>query len=67
MTLKEIRGLAAIPSGHMFPRILTVRFTSDDLGESLSIADEAAGIMFEVPFEEVEKIIKQERAKRRSK
>lgn len=34
-----------------------VRYTSDEIGKSLSIADEVNGIMFQVPFDEIYKAI----------
>lgn len=43
---------------------LTVRFTSDGHGETISIADDRQGLMFVVPFKEVDKIIKEARAER---
>lgn len=34
-----------------------VRYTKDEIGESLSIADEKSGVMFHIPFEEIHKAI----------
>ena len=34
-------------------RRLTVRYTSDKVGKSLSIADEDNGVMFQVPFDAI--------------
>ena len=34
-------------------RRLTVRYTSDKVGKSLSIADEGNGVMFQVPFDAI--------------
>lgn len=43
---------------------LTVRFTSDSFGETISIADDKQGLMLVVPFERVEQIIKDARAEK---
>lgn len=34
-------------------RRLTVRYTSDKVGKSLSIADEGNGVMFQIPFDAI--------------
>ena len=36
-----------------FPKTFCVRYTSDDIGKSLSIADEDGGVMFQVAFDEI--------------
>ena len=56
MTLQEIDGLELIGQKYKKAR-LVVRFTSDNIGESISIADEERGIMLMVPFEEVKRQI----------
>ena len=50
-----INGLA--PSMKM----ITVRFTSDESGETISLADENNGIMLLVPFEPVQELIDEAR------
>ena len=41
-------------------RRLTVRYTSDSCGKSLSIADEDNGVMFQIPFEGIYREIMKE-------
>ena len=36
---------------------LTVRYTSDAVGKSLSISDDVHGLMLQVPFDEIEEKI----------
>jgi len=38
-------------------RDFTVRYTADQIGKSLSIADEKRGLMFHIPIDELLKII----------
>ena len=58
----ELDGLAKDKRG-IYPYKMTVRFTSDKIGESISI--EAGGaVMFQVPFKPVEKLIKETRKAR---
>ena len=48
----------ASPNGYsMTPKKLCVRYTSDSIGKSLSIADEQLGIMLQVPFDFIEREI----------
>lgn len=41
----------------MMKKKFCVRYTSDKIGKSLSIADEASGVMFQIPFDELYKQI----------
>lgn len=51
-----VDGLAVSPD-LMQPAKLTVRFTHDARGETLSIADDRNGYMFSVAFEDVQPLI----------
>ena len=62
MSYKEIEGLIATKNGLQFDTV-GVRFTSDELGETLSLESEKTGIQISVPFGKVEKVIKEERKK----
>lgn len=42
---------------------ISIRFTSDEMGETLSLALDEAGIMISVDFGSVAKVIKKERKK----
>ena len=42
------------------PKPLVVRYTSDMLGKSLSIADEDLGIMLQIPLDQIYKDITEE-------
>lgn len=46
--------------------IVTVRFTTDRLGETLSLSDDKHGVMISVAYEEIEKIIKEARRDKNS-
>ena len=41
----------------MMKKKFCVRYTSDKIGKSLSIADEKSGVMFQIPFDELYKQI----------
>lgn len=41
----------------MMKKKFCVRYTSDKIGKSLSIADEVSGVMFQIPFDELYKQI----------
>lgn len=41
----------------MHPKKLCVRYTSDSIGKSLSIADEQLSIMLQIPFDFIEREI----------
>ena len=45
---------------HFIPKQLVVRFTSDRIGRSLSIADEKEGIMFDIPMDAIIEDLKNE-------
>ena len=38
---------------------LVVRYTADEIGKSLSIADEHQGVMFQIPFDKIYEQIKE--------
>ena len=57
--VKDIQGLAFTQSGNYKGNVV-VRFTSDHLGETISL--EFCGVMIGVPFEPVKEIIKEARA-----
>lgn len=58
--LADIKGIIATNRG-MARTTITVRFTSDALGETISLTDEDSGLMMSVPFEKVDKLIKETR------
>lgn len=45
------------PKTTMAKKKFIVRYQKDEIGESLSIADEKSGVMFQIPFEEIHKAI----------
>ena len=51
---KRVRGVMFDGEG-LRKATLTIRFTSDKYGESVSIADDKT-IMLQVPFDEIEKV-----------
>ena len=53
----EIRGMVLTEKEIQMSKKLEVRFTSDDLGETLSIADPDGGIMLAIPFEPVRRMM----------
>ena len=57
--LKRVRGMVFDGEG-LRKATLTIRFTSDEYGESVSIADDKT-IMLQVPFDEIEKVKKRAR------
>ena len=57
---ETIEGRIILNDGIIRAR-LTVRFTSDQFGETISIGDDNAGILMLVPFEKVEKLIEETR------
>lgn len=59
--IKKVKGLA-ICENKSYGNVI-IRFTSDELGETLSL--EAAGTLIAVAFEEVEKVIKKARGERK--
>lgn len=61
MILKAIKGLVTNQTTGLEPCEVIVRFSSDRLGETLSL--EACGQMITVPFEALQKIIEKEREK----
>lgn len=42
---------------HVKPHKFFVQYTSDEIGKSLSIGNELTGEMFQIPFDELYKII----------
>lgn len=59
MTMKTIGGAYTTDGLRLAKAPVTVRFTSDGLGETLSL--ESANGMILVPFEQVKRIIEEER------
>ena len=57
---KPVNGVI-IDRGNIRRQIITVRFTSDKIGETISLADEINGIMIIVPFESVAELIERTR------
>ena len=62
---EKVRG-TLILKDQFVPLTLTVRFTSDEHGETLSIADDKQGLMLAVPFAKVEALIEETRADRKA-
>ena len=58
--LKEIVGMKST-NNYFGPAPLVIRCTENELGGTLSIADETQDIMLAVDLEEIEKIINEER------
>lgn len=58
--IKTVKGMVIGPNG--YDRNITIRFTSDSYGETLSL--EGAETMITVAFEDVEEIIERARKKR---
>lgn len=65
----KIKGLvfttAPQPQQAMAEKAFTVRYTSDAIGKSLSIADEKSGVMFQIPFDGIYKEITKEGGSKR--
>lgn len=57
---KDVKGLIVngVPPFVPMRSTLTVRVTADEVGETLSIADESAGIMLMIPVEQVKDMVK---------
>lgn len=57
---KDVKGMLAIWNPRRIPRFIhdtvTVRMTSDDKGQSLSLS--AGNVLIEIPLEQVQDIIK---------
>lgn len=66
MTTAMIANGLKIDKERFEKKKLTIRFTSDELGESLSISDDKE-IMLQIPFEGVEQIISIARKKKGKK
>lgn len=60
--LKRVKGIITT-NETMQPGYVTVRFTSDHFGETLSLSDDDK-IMIAVAYEDIEKIIKKARGKK---
>lgn len=62
MTLvRNIKGMTNKDGMKMVP--LIVHFTSDDMGETLSIASERHNMQFTVRYKDIEKIVERERTR----
>lgn len=55
MIIKKVKGATGTPFSCQ-PSDITIRYTADKKGKTLSLADENIGILLVVPFEEIEKI-----------
>ena len=62
MVLKKIKGLFTTQKG-MKPTQVIVRFTSDGIGETLSLSAESESVMITVAYEDVARVIEEERKK----
>ena len=63
---ENVKGLLFTEDGMRFVKV-TVRFTTDSHGETLSLCDDRRGIMISVAYEEIEKIIKEARGDKNSR
>ena len=54
---RDVAGLVSIP-GNIAPMKITVRVTSDKLGESLSLAVDDVGLMMQIPLESVSDMVR---------
>lgn len=62
MTLiRKIKGLTSKDGLKGVP--LTIHFTSDALGETLSVGSEKYGLQYTMRYSDIEKIVERERAK----
>lgn len=62
MTLvRNLKGMTSQHANMPRPRTVVARFTSDDLGEALSL--EASGVMIMVNYADVAKLVMRERSK----
>ena len=61
--IKDIEGMIVLRDKRAYANI-TARFTSDEIGETISLADERAGLMLVVPFEPVFRMITEARTER---
>ena len=58
MFRKEVTGLIQdVEESRVKPRQLIVHYTSDEFGKSLSIGDIKTNLQFQIPFDELYKII----------
>lgn len=53
---REINGMIVTPVGIRFGTV-TLRVTKDNLGQSMSLADDKSGIMLQIPIEPVADLI----------
>ena len=53
----ELEGIVFLDKNQkyagMHRKKFIVRYTSDNIGKSLSIADERSGVMFQIPFDSI--------------
>lgn len=61
---KTLLGMATTPKGVAMMDIV-VRFTSDQLGETLSLSGFDDNVMYTIPFEAVEELVSKTRKKAR--
>ena len=64
MELKLIKGVMTTREGMMMSGII-VRYSEDGNRKTLSISDSGEKVMFTIPFEEIEKVIKKEKRKKK--
>ena len=57
----DVHGIVTSFQQGIIPRFMNkrfvVRYTDDEVGKSLSIADERSGVMFQIPFDAIYKDI----------
>lgn len=56
MIIKKVKGVTGT-SFSCQPSDITIRYTADEKGKTLSLADEDIGILLIVPFEEIEEMV----------
>lgn len=54
--LREVQGMIVTPVGIRFGTV-TLRVTKDDIGQSMSLADDKSGFMLQIPIEPVADLI----------
>ena len=53
---REVNGMIVTPAGIRFGTV-TLRVTKDDVGQSISLADEKSGFMLQIPIEPVADLV----------
>ena len=57
MIIEKVKGATGTPFSCQ-PSDITIRYTADEKGKTLSLADEDIGILLAVPFEKIEEMVK---------